>query len=76
MKKPKIALVPFSEIAKSPGMRLDPGYYLGTEVDRNAGKARRNLVHVIKRLFRTHKALISMRWRVFRWRVEGRIKYK
>ena len=76
MEKPKVAIVPLSEVMKSPGMRLDPGYYLGTSEEHAYGMAKRTFRHAIKRLLKTQKEITLARWRVFRWRVEGRIRYK
>jgi len=79
MKKPKTVIVPFSEVAKN-DMRLDPGFYLGTleeeDVEKLNAYIKRTLRSTYRRALKVYIAYLKSRFRLFKWRIEGRIRYR
>jgi len=74
----KIGEVPLSVVQEDPRMRLDAGHYLGVNEEREKDKAvayvKRQGPATLRRLYRVYKAWYKARWRVFMWRVRGKIR--
>lgn len=71
----KIVIVPLKTIAENKQLRLDPGYYLGTNEEAKEAKARNTLVNAIKRYPKVVVALAKSRIRMLSWRIRGKAKY-